>query len=122
MTTAVAVGIQQRTLADKKASSGIRLRMMADAFGLPDKEEVPGSSPGRPTSANTLITQDPPYGHAVSVRREVRVPLRRGERLMAEQRQHVGRHDPCNSRLPLSDSSCRLLLDQMCTVWSCHAS
>jgi hypothetical protein len=54
VTTAVAVGIQQRTLVDKKASSGIGLRMMADAFGLPDKEEVDGSSPSRPTHVTDL--------------------------------------------------------------------
>jgi hypothetical protein len=40
VTTATAVGIQRRTAADGKASSGAGLRMIADAFGLPDKEEI----------------------------------------------------------------------------------
>ncbi|HEV2620246.1 MAG TPA: hypothetical protein VGU23_09965 [Acidobacteriaceae bacterium] len=55
MANAVVADIQQRTLADKKASSGIGLRMMADAFGLPDKEEVDGSSPSRPTQLTARL-------------------------------------------------------------------
>jgi hypothetical protein len=35
-TTATAAGIQRRTLADEKASSGIGVGMVADVFGFPD--------------------------------------------------------------------------------------
>ena len=49
VTTATAAGIQRRMLTDNKASSGTGLPMVADAFGFPDKEEVRGSNPRRPT-------------------------------------------------------------------------
>jgi hypothetical protein len=40
VTTATAAGVQRRTLADNKASSGIGSSMVAAPFGFPDKEEV----------------------------------------------------------------------------------
>ena len=47
VTTGVVAGIQRQTLADKKGSSGIASRMVADAFGLPDKDEVDGFKPSQ---------------------------------------------------------------------------
>ena len=49
VTIATAAGIRQRTPTDSKASSKDRLTVVTDSLGLPDKEEVRGSSPLRPT-------------------------------------------------------------------------
>jgi hypothetical protein len=42
VTTATTAGTRRGTLVDDKASSGTGLRVVADALGFPDKEEVGG--------------------------------------------------------------------------------